>query len=460
MIPSRQMAGNPGERNHRGLTRGVSLLILLSPLAGTLPSPSIAAEAPNYAEDTLTGDWGGTRSAMAKKGVTLDLGYKADLLRNTRGGIERGGRPMSHIDIKLTADFEKLLGWSGGTGYVNFIQDHGGKLNAQQVGSWTGVSNIEVTSNTNRLLHAWVQQEFADGRGAVLMGLYPIDSEFATIDSAGLFVQPPYGATADIALTRGPSIFNTSAFGFRGKWFSADRSAYVMGAVLDGIPGDPNHPRGTHIQFNHGDGVMSVIEIGLKPGAARAEPAAPARDAAPGVEAKDEAKEDAAEQIGKYAAGLWRYSTRVNDQLDTAADGITPINRRSWGWYALAEKTLYQAQDGRDLAGFVRVSGTDGDSTPIKTAVNIGFRLKALLPGRSDDVFGLAYTRASLSSKWRSAQLPAATNTFEDAWEATYRIQAGKWLAIQPVIQRINHPGGDATRAAATILGTRVEIAF
>ena len=55
MIPSRQMAGNPGERNHRGLTRSVSLLTLLSPLAGTLPSPSIAAEAPHYAEDTILG---------------------------------------------------------------------------------------------------------------------------------------------------------------------------------------------------------------------------------------------------------------------------------------------------------------------------------------------------------------------------------------------------------------------
>jgi porin len=432
-------------------------LLLLSLLAAILPLPSIAAEAPNYAEDTLTGDWGGTRSAMAKKGVTLDLGYKVDLVRNTGGGIERGGRPMSHVDLKLAADFEKLTGWSGGSGYVNFIQDHGGKVNARQVGSLTGVSNIEVAAHTNRLLHAWLQQEFADGRGALLMGLYPIDSEFATIDSAGVFVQPPYGATADIALTRGPSIFNTSSFGFRGKWFSADRSAYVMGAVLDGIPGEPSNPRGTHIRFNKGDGIMSIVEIGLKPGAAR--PAEPAKTDAK----KDEAKDDAPELIEKYAAGLWRYSSRVADQLDTNPDG-SPVNRQSWGWFALAEKTLYQAKDGRDLAGFVRISGTDGDSTSIKQVVNLGIRIKALLPGRSDDVFGLAYTRASLSSKWRSAQLalaaPTDTTAFEDAWEATYRIQAGKWLAVQPVIQRINHPGGLTSRGAASILGARVELTF
>jgi porin len=388
---------------------------------------------------------------LFKKGVALDIGYKTDLLRNMSGGIEKGGRPISHIDIKLAADFDKLIGWSGGSGYVNFIQDHGGKINARQVGSWTGVSNIEVGTNTNRLLHAWLQQEFADGRGAVLMGLYPIDSEFATIDSAGLFVQPPYGATADIALTRGPSIFNTSAFGVRGKWFSADRRAYVMGAVLDGIPGDPNSPRGTHIKFNKGDGTMTIVEIGLKPGVVHPPVVAPpAKELGPDADAK----EVAAELIEKYAAGLWRYSTRVADQVDATQ------NRLSWGWFALAEKTLYQSKDGRDLAAFLRISGTDGDSTPIKTAVNIGFRLKALFPGRSDDVFGLAYTRAALSDKWRSAQLPAQTSAIEDAWEATYRIQAGKWLAVQPLIQRINHPGGDTSRAAANLVGARVEITF
>jgi porin len=421
--------------------------LFLSLLAATLPLSSIAAETPNYAEDTLTGDWGGARSAMAKKGVTLDLGYKVDFLRNTKGGIERGGRPISHVDVKLAADFEKLMNWSGGSAYVNFIQDHGGKVNARQVGSLTGVSNIEVASNTNRLLHAWLQQEFADGRGALLMGLYPIDSEFATLDSAGVFVHPPYGATADIALTRGPSIFNTSSFGFRGRWLSAGRSAYIQAAVLDGIPGDPTNPRGTHIKFNKGDGIMSIAEVGLKPGAAKVDGAK---------------KEDESERIEKYAAGLWRYSSKVNDQLDLEADGVTPVRRRSAGWYALAEKTLYQAKDGADLAGFVRVSGTDGDSTQIKQAVNLGIRVKALLPGRSDDVFGLAYTRASLSSKWRSVQTAAGTDTtaFEDAWEATYRIQAGKWLAVQPVIQRINHPGGLTARGAANIVGARVEVAF
>jgi len=434
-----------------------SLALLL--LAGILliPLSSLAAdETPNYAADTLTGDWDGARAAMFDQGLALDIGYKADLLRNTSGGVAKGGRPMTHLDVKLKADLEKLANWSGGTAYVNLLYDRGDQFNAHRVGSLTGVSNIEVATSTHRLFHAWLQQEFAEGRGAVLAGLYPIDSEFQVLDSAGVFLQPPYGASADIALTRTPSIFNNSSFGLRARWFSADRSAYLQGAVLDGNPGDQNNPRGTHIRFDKGDGVMSIVELGLKPGAARAaEPAAAAKDAVqkPG--------EEAAERIEKYAAGLWRYSTRVADQLDTQADG-SPMNRLRWGWYALAEKTLYEAGGGTDLAAFVRISGTDGDSSAIKRAVNLGIRAKGMLAGRSEDVFGLAYTRAYLSGKWRGAQsvLGTQTSAVEDAWEITYRIQADKWLVLQPLIQRINHPGGDSSRGAAMIVGARVEITF
>ncbi len=299
-----------------------SLLALASLLLAPL-SAMAAGDAPNYTEDTLTGDWDGARGAMAQKGVTLDIGYKLDLLRNIGGGIERGGRPMSHLDFKLAANFEKLAGWQGGSGFVDFIQDQGGKINALQVGSLTGVSNIEVPVNTHRLFQAWLQQEFADGRASLLAGIYPIDSEFQVLETGGLFLEPPYGPNPDLSQTRGPSIFNNADFGVRGKWFSADRGAYVQGAVLDGIPDDPANPRGTDIKFNKGDGTMSIVEIGLKPGA-----------------------------VG------------------------------------------------------------------------------------------------------------SATTPLEDAWEATYRIQAGKWLAVQPVIQRIDHPGGLASRAAASIVRARVEVSF
>jgi len=60
---------------------------------------------------------------------------------------------------------------------------------------------------------------------------------------------PSFGTPADLALTRGPSIFNNSAFGLRAKWLSADRTVYAMGALLDGIPNDPARPKRTAIRL-------------------------------------------------------------------------------------------------------------------------------------------------------------------------------------------------------------------
>lgn len=433
-----------------------SLLLLLAPAATAADDMT----APDYADETLTGDWNGARARLFERGVSLDLAYKVDFLRNNGDGLERGGRPINHTDVKLRVDLAKAAGWSGATAYLNLIYDGGGKINAQQVGSLTGVSNTEVPVSTARLYHAWLQQDFAGGRFSLLGGLYPIDSEFQVVDAAAIFVQPPYGATADLALTRGPSIFNNPAFGLRAKWLSADHSAYLQGAVLDGIPGDPKQPRGTHVRLADGDGTMAIVEIGTLPLEAghTFEPTTPDRGTSMSPELKAHEK---AEPVEKYAVGLWRYSAKVADLVDVEADG-SPVPRRSWGWYALAERTLYQGEGSRDLVGFVRVSGTDGDSTAIERAANIGIRVRSPLSGRSDDFFGVAYTYARLGSKFRTTQTADGIDVddHESAWEIGYRLQAAKWLVVQPLLQRIRHPSGNRDLGTARIAGARVEVAF
>lgn len=44
---------------------------------------------------------------------------------------------------------------------------------------------------------------------------------------------------------------------------------YVQTVALDSVPGDPDNPRGTHIQFNDGDGALRVVEVGYIPGKAQ-----------------------------------------------------------------------------------------------------------------------------------------------------------------------------------------------
>ncbi len=401
------------------------------------------------------------KSAGAESGeaaIGLALSYKLDLMR-AHGGLDAASGAMGNLDFKLRADLGALWGWSNSVAYLQVINDHGSKLNGNHVGSLMGVSNVEVATNTTKLFHAWVQRNFLDDRLSLLAGLYPIDSEFSVVDSAGVFLHPSFGAPADLAMTRGPSIFNTSSFGLRLRWDGAERDRYAMLAVLDGIPGDPDDPHGTHVRFDRNDGTFTIAEIGWMP-PERGHTFEPTDPSSPQVQAPDIRLHEKYESFGKYAAGLWAYSEKVDDLIEVDALGH-PLRRASRGGYLQAETTLYREPGSpvRQLAGFARLSLTDGHSTPIRQTLNLGLRMRAPFPAREDDILALGYSRATLSDAYRDARaaLGMATSDFESALELTYRIQVNKALAVQPVIQSIRHPGGDPDLDDATIIGVRIE---
>lgn len=418
------------------------------------------ASTPDYAHHTLTGDWGGSRTAAFRQGMTYEAAYKADMLRNLRGGGSEGGTSMRNLDLKLRADLEKLVGWEGATAYLQLIDDRGAGLNARHLGSLMGASNIEVPVPTTRLFHAWIQQTFLEEQWSLLVGLYPIDAEFSVMDSAGVLLHPAYGASADLALTRGPSIFNNSAFGGRLKWQSPLRTWYAMSALLDGIPGDPNQSKGTHVHFGHGDGSFVIAEAGWTPIELGHvfEPIGPA----PVLGTPELKLHEKYEGYSKYAAGFWRYSSKVDDQYTLNSVG-DPDKRRSWGAYLLAERTLIGlgSEPGRHLTGFARYAFTDGDSTAIHAQINIGVSLHGPLAARPEDILAFAVTRARLAAKYRAAQWrdhAVETVSHEDAVELTYRIAVTPWLAAQPNLQWIRHPGGEAAVTKASLAGIRIEI--
>ena len=281
--------------------------------------------------------------------TTFSAVYKLDLL-STRGGGDSDAGGMGNLDLMLRADLDQALGWQNTIAYLHVLADHGAKINGNHTGSLMGISNIEVPTDTAKLFHAWLQRSYLDDRLSLLAGLYPIDSEFSVMESAGLFLHPAYGPPADLSLTRGPSIFNTSAFGVRVRWNGVERDRYAMAALLDGIPGDPAKPHGTHIRFDAGDGAFAIAEVGFTP-PERGHVMEPTDPSSPRTQGEDIRLHEKYESFGKYALGLWGYSERVDDLVDRV--GGNPVQRRSRGAYLLAEKTLYRMPGSpvRHLAG-------------------------------------------------------------------------------------------------------------
>jgi len=426
---------------------------MLKLLVGSLCMLSVAVvradaeAAPDFAAETLTGDWGGARSTAAHHGYRWEAGLKVDSLRN-RGAQRNGSKSVSHLDLKLTMDLEKAAGWAGMTAVVNLISNSGTGLAPGYVNNQMGITNIEVGApTTTRLFQAWVQKSLFDDQLTVLLGLYPVDAEFSTMGSAGVFLGPQYGPPTDLAQTRGgtgPSIFNNAGFGIRARW-NVTPTVYAMGAVLDGVPNDPAHPQRTAIRFKAGDGHFNIGEMGWQP----------------------PAENDGFAGHAKLALGFWQYSARVNDQLDVAHIDAGNIagpaqRRRSLGGYLLGEHTLFRLDTDRYLSGFARYTWTDGDTTAVKDSVNLGLHLKGPLAWRHDDILGLAWSRAGMSSKWRDAQTVGgnATLTHEDITELTYRYAATPWLAIQPNVQHVRHPGAAVGVRSARLIGLRLDLAL
>ena len=404
----------------------VLVFIFLSPV-------SRAADAPDWNADTLTGDWGGTRTRLSERGVNLEIVLKADVLSNLSGGLKRGTKYMDNWDFKLTADLDKLWGWTHTTGYLHVISNHGGKLNADNVGSFMGVDNIEVNTNTTRFFDAWLEKSFFDDKFSIRTGLYPVDSEFYVTDATGVFLHPTGGMAAEVAQTgvNGPSIFPTSSFGIRAKWQPTSKF-YLQAALLDGVPGDPNNPHGTHIRFDRGDGTLAIMETGFSP----------------------------TDEISKYAIGYWRYTPRFDDLVDTDASG-NPARRFNQGAYIFAEQTVYREKEdsSQGLALFFRYGVANADVNTLDHSYSLGLHYKGLLPGRDEDEFGTQLTRGHAGAKFRqAAATPLASD--ETALEITYRARVTPWLAIQPTVQRIVHPSHDPTLDNAWIVGARFEVAF
>jgi porin len=443
--------------NSGGALLRYGLIILLA----CFSRPCAAQAAPDWNAQTLTGDWGGAR--MSERGLTTDILYTGDVLANTSGGTSRGTKYMDNIDIRFELDLGRFAGWHGATALLHVISDQGSGLNAHHVHSFMGVDHIEVDTNTTKLYQAWIEQRAFDDKLALLAGLYAVDSEFDVTESSDVLLHPAFGTAPVLAQSgrNGPSIFPTTSFGARIK-YRPSPAAYFQMAVLDGVPGDPNHPRGTHIRFEPGDGAFLIAEAGFSP--MHLETVFAPERSRRGAEPPREREQREHAPISKVALGYWEYTARLNDLTEVDSAG-NPLRRRSNGAYVLAEQTLYrERQDAQQgLTTFAGYGVAERNVNRIDYSLTAGLRYEGLLPGRDEDVLALGFARAHASAKYRqvlSLESGKPATSAETAVELTYRMQLQPWFALQPVIQRIARPGFGAASATAWIAGLRTEIAF
>lgn len=384
------------------------------------------------------GGLGGKRAQLAEAGVDVSLDYSGTFWNVLSGGKKRVGGYMDFIELRTTLDGETLYGIPGNTVSVALISSNGSKVNANGVGSLQGIDNNEVATRGVRLLEAWMNQDFLDGRAALLVGVHDLNSEFQATPVSDNFVKPvmQIGQTFAASGRNGPSIFPYTSLAARLRVKPTENS-YAIGAVYDGVPGDSDHPRSNPVNLGSGDGALFVGELGY------VEPLADA----PGSE------------LNKIGVGVWRYTGKLDDLVET--DGVgDPAKSRAQGAYLISSyRFFHSAEDNRAASVFFRGGIADGDTAAVDWDYAAGIVGSGWIGLRPDAELGLGVAQAHNSDKYMTSMAGAADRR-ETSYELYYRDTLMRGVSVQPDLQYIVNPGMDQAFDDVLVAGIRVDVSF
>jgi porin len=373
-------------------------------------------------------------AAEEEPAVSVAALYVGDLWRNTTGGLRTGSAYLGNANVSVTVDGERSLGLEGTSLYVDVQSIHGQGVSSRLVGDAQVLSNIEAQSQL-RLYEMWMERSFGEHAGRSLrFGLYDLNSEFDSLDTAHLFLNASSGVGPTLAQTgvNGPSIFPVTSLGGRVQWsFSPAWSARV--ALLDGVPGDPNHPSLNRLRFGQNDGVLAITEVGY-----------------------------AGAKLHKLAVGAWGYTEKFDEIMPASTEDAPAHVHGNRGFYVIGEGQLFAETDdsAQGLNAFVRYGTANDRINRFRNFVGTGLVYTGALPNRPEDQLGLAVSSVANGGVYRRAVAADgfATDRRETNVELSYRFGVTKWLSLQGSVQHITNPDTNPELHDALAIGLRFQL--
>jgi len=139
------------------------------------------------ADDKATGDWGGARSALARRGLQLDIDYSAEVF-TLPAGDEAAYR--GNLDLIATLDSRALGLWPCGQLYVYGQHAHGHGV-SDSLAPIMPVSNLEAPAFT-QLSELWLEQCLGS-HVRLRLGKQDANRDFASARFGGNFVNSSFG---------------------------------------------------------------------------------------------------------------------------------------------------------------------------------------------------------------------------------------------------------------------------
>jgi porin len=416
---------------------------------GIMP-PSIATSLPN------NGDPGGIRKWLAGHGVTYELIYTNDVLSNLRGGLRRGTIDQGKLETTLSVDLEKAAGLQGLSFFANTFAIHNtGRIRLDYVGGINTIAAIEAVP-AYRLSEFWLEQKLANGTATLRVGQLAADVEFFFSNLSVIFLQSDWATITAVNLPSGGPAYPLSTPGVRLK-VDPSKDLSLLLAVFNGDPAGPGVPGEEQSRNRYGlnfrvqDPAFLMVE---------------------GQFRRNQDRKDTG-LATTLKLGAWSHLGEFDDQrfaiegsllADPSGSGIPAGRRGNWGFYGVIDQQLYRPRGGDSESGvsvFSRVSFSPSDRNLVNFFIDGGIVFGGLVPGRPEDRFGASIIYSRFSDAVRAFDRdtvvftggPGPIRDFEANLELTYVAQLIPGWTVQPDLQFIWHPNGDASRNAIVFGG-------
>jgi porin len=400
---------------------------------------------------TLTGDWGGIRNDLAKKGVTLDMNLTQINQGVTGGGKnsewESGGRG----DINFNVDTGKLGLWPGGFLNVEFEGNYGNSVN--------GYTGSLMTVNTNQIFPVPAKDDFCipavnfaqflSEHFGVMVGKFDTmatpTNEFAYGKGDTQFMNLAFNVDPTLLTTVPYSPLGVGAIILPTK---DPKQAEVQVLVVDSV-GDANRTGFDTLDANRltflGQGRVRTGFFGL---------------------------------TGHQLVGV-TYSNRdfgsLDQRLFNVLDREIEKNKGSLALFYNFDQFLYATEkgSGKGIGVFGRFGISDGNPNPVNYFVSLGVGGKGMLPRRPHDQFGIGWYYIAVDNpKFANFRTTRHFLRDEYGFEAYYSFAVTPWALLTPDIQVVRPaqkntvdlsgpiPTVGESVDTATVLGLRLRLVF
>ncbi|OGN55664.1 MAG: hypothetical protein A3D96_01040 [Chlamydiae bacterium RIFCSPHIGHO2_12_FULL_44_59] len=366
---------------------------------------------------TMTGDWEGRLTKLARMGITFDSNFTTDIAANPVGGQAKGFAYAGSYGLSLNINCEKV-GFQGLDLFSSAVWRTGTSLSQRKIGNQFPVQQVfgSQTVKLNELylsLAAWeegilIKAGRLDAGNDFLAS--PLYSRYVNNGFNGnpvaVFFNVPF--TAYPNSTWGAYLFCRPYQYLSMKYAAFNANSDVLKAKYHGV----------NFTFQSTNGVLWITEWC----------------------ALVNQEQGASGMPGHYKVGYY-YMTGDEPKFTGGKQ------RGDQCLYFLFDQMIVR-QGGslstRGLTSFISLLLAPKNRNLFPFYFDAGLQYRGLFPGRPDDYLSLGYIYGKYSSTQARVQRSEGkeAENFETVWELSYWAQINQWFYITPDLQYIVHPRG------------------